>query len=378
MAEEKKPKIDLKKRLGKIQPLANDASASRPVPGLASVPAPPPAVGSSRGSGVPAPSLSTGPGGVSNALGLANPFAKQKEARRAPPQDIKVEVGAEAIEAAKAMKRFIVLAGIGGTVIGIGLGWVFGSGSERSSREHSAIEGAGLLAKDVEAATGKIKDFSEKIGGALTELKGRKFPEAFANELGNMNIPFDGNNLVGKSVGAYDQKTLNLLFQYVADIQALNARKDALRNLFVNQKKKIIEVLEMGEKPQLAFTVLITKSGKGPVASLAPIAESFSLNGDWPKDFQMTNLVSKEKQQVTRYESGDVFTSRDRRVGIPIEPASIAPAFPDDISNRVKSELAKTAQVLNGVDDGPDGDPKPGILKNGTQLAELLRKIAAK
>ena len=378
MAEEKKSKIDLKKRLGKASSTHVETSTSGQSGsgGAGSSISVPPPMGPSvvpRGV-IPVPPFA----GAAATAGASNPF-KTRESRRPPPADIKVEVGAEAVEAARASKKLVIGTGIGGALIGIGLGWVFGSGSATSKWERSAISGAGLLAQDVEKANGTIKEFSDKVGGALGDLRAKKFPDAFVTSLGVMNIPFDGKNLENKGIGAYDQATLRLLFQYATDVQALNTQKDALRSLFFSQKKKIIEVLERGDKPQLSFTVLVIKSPKGPVASIASFVDSFALNGDWPKESQMINLVSNEKQSVSRYDSGEIFSSRDRRLGIPLEPESVAAAFPDDVSNRVKNELVKTAKVLGGTaDEGPDGDQRPGVIKNGNLLLEALRKIAAK
>jgi hypothetical protein len=92
----------------------------------------------------------------------------------------------------------------------------------------------------------------------------------------------------------------------------------------------------------------------------------------------MTNLVTKEVQEVTRYDSGDVLSSRDKRVGIPIEPQSLGAAFPNDISGRILSELSKTAELLNGVEGSGEDESRPGLLKTGQKLVESLNKIAAK
>ena len=396
MAEEKKPKIDLKARLGNKAAAAVPHAAHGSVPPPAGMPAPvvapPPAAFAGGipapvvapvsvpppGGGIPVPPFATSPRGHEP----PNPFAPPPQRVAPPPpprpQDIKVEVGAEAVEAAKQMKKFIVVAGVAGSLAGMLIGYVVGQGSANSKREGQAISGAADLSKDVKASNEKIKALSDKIGEAVKSLKERKFPESFAQELAGLAIPFDGDKLVGRSIGAYDSTTLNGLFQYTADVQALNARKDALKGLFIGQKQKIKDALEAGSKPQIGYTLLVIKGPKGPVGSLAPIQEPFALDADWPKTFKMTNLVSREVQEVSRYDSGDVLSSREKRVGIPIEPQSLGAAFPNDVSNRILSELSKTAELLNGVEGTGDEETRPGLLKTGTKLVESLNKIASK
>ncbi|HEU4407592.1 MAG TPA: hypothetical protein VFS43_20165 [Polyangiaceae bacterium] len=341
------------------------------------------------GGGVPAPPfvpppVGSGPADAANPFDAAkpfeqpNPFATGETRRPARPQEIKIEVGAEAVEAAKAMRKFIAYAGAGGAVIGILIGTVVGQGYANSKRESNAIEGAGMLAQDVEASNAKIDQLNAKIGEAVKEMKARKFPENFVKDLGGISVPFDGGKLVGRGVGSYDRRTLNLLFQYVADVQALNTRKEALQGLFGGQKQAIKNALEQGEKPQIGYTILVTKSQKGPVASIAPLGAPFALGADWPKSLSMNNLVTREKQDIARYEAGDFFSTQEKRVGIPVEPESVAAAFPNDISARVLSELAKTSQLLNGEPGGDGGEASAGVIKNGKELAKALREMGKK
>lgn len=403
MAEEKKPKIDLKARLGNktaIQPAPAPTGSVPPPAGIpapvvapvaaAGVPAPPAAVGGGIPAPVVAPVAAPAAGGGIPVPPFAtparhappNPFTPAAPPPPPPPpprpQDIKIETSAEAVEAAKAMKKFIAVAGVAGAAAGMLIGFVVGQGSANSKRESQAISGASALATDVKASNEKIKQMNDKIGEAVKSLKEKKYPETFPTELGGLAIGFDGDKLVGRSVGSYDSATLNLLFQYTADVQALSARKDALKGLFISQKARIQETLAAGTKPTLGYTLLVVKGPKGPVGSLAPIAEPFALDADWPKTFKMTNLVSREVQEVNRYDSGEVVSSREKRVGIPIEPQSIGAAFPNDISGRILSELSKTAELLNGVEGSGEDESRPGLLKTGTKLVEALNKIAAK
>jgi hypothetical protein len=332
----------------------------------------------SLGGGVPAPPFASpsSPTPFVTTPVEPNPFAQPPPPRPVRPQEIRVEVGAEAVEAAKAMRKFIAVAGVGGALAGLLIGVVIGSGRESARRESNAIEGAALLAQDVDAANAKVDQLNAKIGEAVKEMKAKRFPEGFVKDLGNISVPFDGSKLVGRGVGNYERRALTLLFQYVADVQALNARKDAMQSLFGGQKQAIKAALEQAEKPQLGYTVLVTKSGKGPVASIAPLAQPFAIAGEWPKQLTMNNLVTREKQEIARYDGGDIFSTQERRVGVPLEPESVAAAFPNDVSSRVLSELAKTAQLLNGEPGNGEGDEaSAGVIKNGKELAKALREM---
>jgi hypothetical protein len=377
MAEEKK-KIDLKSRLPR-RSMGTPSGNAPPPSAPGGIPAPVLPASPTSG-GIPAPPFAPSTGPVMGAsVDPGNPFGavRAQESRRAP-QEIRVDVGVEAVEAARASRKLLAMAGAGGAVVGLILGWVGGAGSTNAGREKQAIEGAGLLAADVEKANGEIKSLNDKIGAALTDLKAKKFPEGFAGELAKINVPFDGSQLVGRSVGAYDQKTLNLLFQYVADVQALNTRKDALRALFAGQKDAIKATLNAGENPTMGFALVMLRDAKGPIATVAPLAEPFAMKSDWPKQLTIVNTGNRgERQQATRYESGDPVSAAGKIVAVPLEPTSVAAAFPSDISARVLSELSRTAQVLQGVQGGADEESKPGLLKNGAALADALKKINA-
>ncbi len=392
MAEEKKPKIDLKARLGKTMVGAGGA-AGTPAPVV------PPAAGSVPPPVIPAPVASPAvpvasggrasippPAGIpvppfAAAAPLDNPFAPKAPAPPpAPPPkpaEIKVEVGAEAVEAAKKSRKFIGVAGAVGVVLGVGIGWSFGVNAERSRRESVSIQGAADLIKDVEASNAKVKELAAKIKAAGDSMKQKKFPDTFATELGALNIPFDGDKFQGKGVGSFDRETLKLVFQYTTDVAALNTRKDALKSLFSGQKKAIVDVLEA--KPMVKYSILVTKGAKGAAASLVPMSEPFLLSGDWPKDYKAQDLVNRQVLSLSRYDSGEPFSTAQKQYGIPLEPVSVGAAFPNDISTRVLSELSKTATILNGVKAAtPDEEDQAGVIRSGELLVEALKKIAAK
>ena len=58
-----------------------------------------------------------------------------------------------------------------------------------------------------------------------------------------------------------------MLFKYANDVEALNDRKDALKNLFSAQKKPLMDALGAASNPKVGWSVFIQKSpAHGPVA----------------------------------------------------------------------------------------------------------------
>src|SRR5262249_17982824 len=148
----------------------------------------------------------------------------------------KIELDEETMRAArKGGKR----AGILGTItliIGLVVGAAGGERYANSKGNDIALQGAQELVGDIDKSQAKIKELTDKIGAAVKDLKDKKFPETFASDLGGMSIPFGADKLAGRNIGRFDPRTLQLLFSYTNDVQALNDRKDALRNLFTGQK----------------------------------------------------------------------------------------------------------------------------------------------
>ena len=130
--------------------------------------------------------------------------------------------------------------------------------------------------------------------------------------------------------------------------------------------------------PKVSWSVFVQKSpAHGPLAILAPVnpADAFAYKeANWPNKFKISN--GREFVDTDRYATGDVISTEKKVVAIPLEPESVAAAFPNDILGRITSELAKTAGTLSGG-TGPD-DNDSGIIKKGEQLLTALKKIGQK
>jgi hypothetical protein len=399
-AEEKKPKIDLKARLGKGAaaggtpagvPAAQSSLSSMPPPQVGSVapPAigsiPPPQVGaiprgmSPMAGGVPAPPF----GGHAAATEATDAFGQRVAAPavRAAPTTFKIELDAETVAAAqKGGKRGSILAVVG-LIAGLAVGFAWGGSSANNKGANAALQGAQELITEIDTSQGKIKEIADKIGAAVKGMKDKKFPASFANDLGGLSIPFGPDKLAGRSIGRFDPRTLSMLFSYASDVDSLNSRKDALKNLFTSQKKAIEDALGAGTNPKVSWTVFIQKSpAHGPVGVIAAInpAESFAYkDAKWPDSFKIS--TGRELAQTDRYQGGkgEVYSTEKKVLAIPLDPDSVSTSFPTDILGRITSELAKTEGIMNGS-GAPGEEDEQGILKKGEQLLIALKKIGAK
>lgn len=400
-AEEKKPKIDLKARLGKgaaaggtpaAVPAATHSLSSMPPPQIGSVSPPgigsipPPQVGAVPrgiapvGGGVPAPPFGGGPTAPAE---TTDAFGQRVAAPavRAAPTTFKIELDAETVAAAqKGGKRATILGAVA-LIAGLAVGFAWGGSSANNKGANAALQGAQELITEIDQSQGKIKEMADKIGGAVKSMKEKKFPASFANDLGGLSIPFGPDKLSGRSIGRFDPRTLSMLFSYASDVDSLNTRKDALKNLFTGQKKAIEDALGAGTSPKVTWTVFIQKSpAHGPVGVIAAInpAEAFAYkDAKWPESFKIS--TGRELVQTERFMGGKEgpFSTEKKVYAIPLDPDSVTTSFPTDILGRITSELAKTEGILTGSGQ-PGEDDEQGILKKGEQLLIALKKIGAK
>jgi hypothetical protein len=369
MADEKKPKIDLKARLGKAQaaaqvPMVPGSRPSTSGLGPGSVPPPPGKFGLGTAS-----QPSTDPFGA--------PVQPTPMQSQPPPAGatIKIEMDDEVVRAHSKGGRRVAMAASVTLLFGLAIGFVWGGRSESGKQTEIAIQGAKDLVVDVDKSQAKIRELSDKIDLAYKDLKDKKFPDSFSADLGGLSIPFGAEKLEGRGTGKFNGRCLKLLFSYTQDVEALNDRKDALKNLFAGQKKAIADAMVSASSPKVSWVVFAQKSpAHGPLAILAPIApkDVFAYEATWPAKFQI--MASGQAVDTSHYDKGDVFSSEGKVLTFPLDPSSIAAAFPDTVLARVQSELVKTKDVLMGKTVIGE-DETAGVIKNGDTLLVELRKI---
>ena len=142
MSEDKKPKIDLKARLGKKTVSTPAASPGGSIPPPAGIPKP---------SGIPAPpfqSATTSQRPAAPVMDATNPYGAMAPAAVAPvvaaPAAIRIEMSDDVMHAQQGRgKKVLVLAAVA-ALIGIGIGFALGGISERNKGTEAAMQGAKL------------------------------------------------------------------------------------------------------------------------------------------------------------------------------------------------------------------------------------------
>src|SRR5690349_3544424 len=168
MSEQKKPKIDLKARLGK-KTVGAAAVPGGSVPPPVGIPKPPAMGGPSPSHPAPRPSQAPYPGGGGYAAAATagayggSPSGYAPAAAAPRPAPLRIEIGEEEVREGQRRQRgrFMMLTLIVSGIFGA-LGFAFGSRVEAGKGANAALEGAKDLIKDIEAA--------DKVGDQLNEV----------------------------------------------------------------------------------------------------------------------------------------------------------------------------------------------------------------
>jgi hypothetical protein len=369
MAEEKKPKIDLKARLGK-------KSVSGPGGGGV-----PPPVGIPKPGVVPAPPF----GKQAPKVDPSNPYASisADQAVRKEPAAIKVEMSDEVVAAQRKGKaKVVALAGVAALVGGL-IGFAFGGRLEAGKGAEAAVAGAEELTDQVDKANQEIEALAETLGAARDKLKSNKFPAEEVSKLGGINIPFSGADLTGKGIGRYKSDVVTLLITYAGGAQEANEQKEKIQNILSGSKKAIEDFLAQQEKPKIRWGVYFEGGPHGPWVSMQPLPEPFLVQDKekkdkdkpykWPESFKI-NQRGKE-YDLKRYSSGDPTRVKqgDSPAIVPVNPETQGLVCPSDVIVKLQRELSDLQNVLLG--DKTPGAEKDGLIDTGRAVHERLKQI---
>jgi hypothetical protein len=366
MSDQKKPKIDLKARLGK-------KTVTAPVGG----PAIPPPVGIPKPpimSAVPAIHGVVAAPAAAPQVDPSNPYAAI-EAHHAPkvePKAIKIEMSEEVVQAQKkGRSRVLMLAGITAFIGGI-IGFAFGSGSERGKAADTAVAGAADLVKEIDAANTTANKLSDVLSAAAEKLAKGEYPEAQVSELGGINIPFEGANLADKGIGRFPRALLTMLVTYANRSQEANDQKERIARILSNARTGLQELLAAKTNPKVRWSVFVQPSPQGPVANMQPLPASFPAGQPWPAEFKIPN--GQQTLTLKRYTSGDPSASEpDKFQLIPVAPGTESSVCPSTDIIRLRNELGDMQRILKG--DQTPGNEKAGLIELGTQVTDALKKI---
>jgi hypothetical protein len=386
----KKPKIDLKARLGKGGG-AGGPSAPIPAPSVGSVPPPPPSLGAPIPIPVPTPSQP----GAPQMPGLGMPFAAPSRPVAAPPppppsaaqQTIKVEVAEEVHEerrkASKKTGLYAALALVAGLAAGFGIGGL----AKDSDYDNRAIAGAGLLEKEIKAANEKVVELKEKLQAGEDKLRNKEYPEELVSALAALNVPFGAENLQQKQIGNLSSAQQQALFAYVMAVEDVNKSKDKLRNLLgaPDVKKAVTKSWAEEKDPLFNYAVILSSGNKGMVATLVPTKDPFAEGKDWPASLSVMVLqksqqgVKQAEKKATRWEKGDPsrLISGTDPVVVPVDPESTAAFTSQEIIRKLALGIRDLRVTLEGDASNPQ-DEKLGLQKVGEDLVNELHKVAQK
>lgn len=403
MADEKKPKIDLKARLGKTA-VGGAAPPGVGIPAPASVPTPggssgnlaptstPGALPSGPGLPIP-PGIPVGlpPAFASSAVNLdpSNPLAAavappqpaRSQAPAAPLQPQRIEVDELTVQEARkgARKQGLIVGVIFGVVLGA-VGYIAGGAQETNKGRTQSVAHAKSLAGDVGTSREQLKVLAEKLEAGRDKLaKEKQFPETLVKDLSTINVDFDGTKLAGVRFSGFSQETTSGLIEYISGVQAANDRKNALVNLLSKLQKPMTELLAAqasGKPPAVTFVVLIDKdSAKNPFAVLAPLQSPIELSASMPAEFTATD--PRRKANVT----APKLTSLDKPGAAYVVPQSIDAVFPSETAGQVGQLVSQLSRLISDIrGEAPtEGEaitePKHGLLEKADRLVTGLNKV---
>ena len=406
MADEKKPKIDLKARLGKTAV----GGATPPPPAVGGIPAPaaaPTPAGSSgsvapaptpgavqSGGGLPVPpGIPVGPppafkSGAVNldpsnplAAAMAQPAPARSQAPAALPQPQRIEVDELTVQEARkgARKQGLMVGIIFGVVLGA-IGYIAGGAQETNKGRTQSVAHAKSLAGDVGTSREQLKSLAEKLEAGRDKLaKEKKFPDTLAKDLSAVNVDFDGTKLAGVRFSGFTQDTTSGLIEYISSVQAANDRKNALMGLLAKLQKPMTEQLAAqasGKPPAVSFVVLMDKdSAKNPYAVLAPLQKPLELSASMPAEF--TAVDPRRKAAVT----APKLTSLDKPGAAYVVPQSVDAAFPSETAGQVGQLVSQLSRLISDIrGEAPAAgeaisEPKPGLLEKADRLVTGLNKV---
>lgn len=400
MTDQKKPKIDLKARLGK-KPGGGPAPAigGPAVPPPVGIPKPPAMAGVSSSPSQPPPRMSpsspyaavaasnpyAAPTSAYGSVAPSNPYAAQSVIPAAPvaPQAIQVELSDEVIEQQKKRaRRGYIVTFVVAIIVG-GIGFTLGGSTERDKGAKAALEGARVLIKEIEDADKVADQLNEVLAKASERLGKGEYPEDEISKLGAINIPFDGGHLTDKGIGRFRRELVTQLMTYASTAQKANDQKEKIQNLLSGSKAPITDLLGQKTDPKVKWSVWLENGPGGPWANMQMVPAAFpvkhagkvkdkdgkEVDYTWPAEIQLAR--GKETQTLKRYTGGDP-TSGDPKF-IPVAPQTETMVCPNDTIRKIVNELREMQVVLKG--DATPGAEKTGFLQMGESTVTALKKV---
>lgn len=362
MNDQKKPKIDLKARLGK----KSVSSPSGP-----SIPAP--AMGSRPGA-IPAPPFGAP---KTDAYGMGSQAAAPSK-----PQAIKVEMSEEVVQEQKKQKKKGYVLAVVTFLIGGVVGFMVGGSNETSNQQKVAARDAGDLAKEVTTASDTAEQLADVVKSVKDKLASNKNPEDEAKKLGGLRIPFEGANIGLRVIGRFNKDINHGLVSFAGMAEKANDLTEDVQRMLSGSKKTLDDAFAQKDKPKVQWSAIVSGGPSGPWASLISVPEPFFVKSDekvggkdytWPDSLKIK--MGGRESTVKRYSKGDPAGGGDPQF-IPVEPGSQGNVCPSIAVARVVRAVQDLEDSLRGV-KVEGGHEETGLIEMGRTLSEKLKQIGA-
>ena len=365
MNDQKKPKIDLKARLGK-------KTVSSP-----SGPSIPPPVGGSRPGGIPAPPF--------GAPKSSDPYLSMMGSAAPPPpkpQAIKVEMSEEVVQEQKKQKKKGYVMAVVTAIIGGVVGFMIGGSNETSNQQKVAARDAGDLAKEVSTATDTAEQLADVVKGAKDKLSSGKYPEEESKKLASLRIPFEGANLGLRVIGRFNKEVNRGLVSFSGMAEKANDLTEDVQRMLAGSRKSLDDAFGQKDKPKVQWSAVVSGGPSGPWATMIAVPEPFLVKSEekvggkdytWPENLKIKS--GGRESTVKRYTKGDPTGGGDPQF-IPIEPQSQNSVCPNITLTRIVRAVQDLEDSLRGIKD-PGGHEETGLIETGRAVAEKLKAIGA-
>lgn len=413
MSDQKKPRINLKDRLGKGGGAAPAGGGAIPAPigAPAGVTPPPPGVSPDvprdsappRDSGLPAapviaPPPSIKPSGIAPPPGVLGGInlpsfqprqAPKKEVVSAEAQTIKVEVGEEVIAQRRKGIRNVILGAVVAAAAGFGIGMVAGGGRAESAYKAAEKSSAVSLKEPVKKTMEALNSLAELVGKAnpasvgddLDGLDRQIFPVELEDKLSKIVIPFGDKDIDGKQL---PKDVLSIVIKFKAICDDVNKEKSDLKNLLggldptpgVKDRKPLKEALPamwelLKTKPPYTQGVVLRGGSDKLVAEINPLKAELANDAKFPDALVvMTKKKNNQGGYDEKEESFNRFTGKiegDKPLSILVYPGDArSRENADRIVAGMKAQAREIKNLLYGV-DAPEGTglSTRGILSRG-------------
>lgn len=389
MAEEKKPKIDLKTRLQKMGHAGAGAGQVAAIPaarGSGPTPMPPPAIPVPPGV-VPPPSFGSSPPPLdpNNPLAaVARPFTGPPPAASAPaaPATIQVDEG-HVHEARRGVRNIMIVVAVGVGVVGGILGYIGGKGAQSASTRSASADDAHQLAKDLGNAKSQLSQLAAKMSDGQKSLAAGKFPDGLEKDLNSITVDFDGKKLGNKSFAGISVDTSKDLVDFVAGVAALEKKKGAIRAVLVTQQKGIQDLLAANaakDKTTFNYIVTIDRDSLNGNARVLALAKPLTVanNQDLPAKLPMPTKDPNKSVDVDRFTGTEL--KPDSHFAMLLDPgAPAALCGGNDPSNVLRQLQTDMQTFINDIiaQSNPDaiGEQKVGLADRADKLIDTLSHI---